>query len=266
MTRVAIAGAAGRMGRSILKAVADNSSLQIAHAYEQIKHPLLGAEVGSLVGTSSPGFVLSDSIESGDFEILIDFTLPSSTMANLEFCHANNRKIVIGTTGLDTAQKVKIKNLSEDIGIVLSPNMSIGVNLTLKLIELACRTLGDSVDIEILEAHHRHKIDAPSGTAIKMGEVVADTLQRNLKTDGVYSRNGQIGERKEKSIGFSTIRAADVVGEHSIWFAGLGERVEISHKATSRDIYAQGAVRAALWLANQSNGLYDMQDVLGLSS
>ena len=265
MIRVAIAGAAGRMGRSILKAVADDAHLEITHAYEQIKHPLLGTEVGSLMGTSSPGLYLSDSIEDEDFDVLIDFTSPSSTMSNLEFCHAKNRNIVIGTTGLDTEQKLKIKNLSEDIAIVLAPNMSIGVNLTLKLIELACRTLGDSVDIEILEAHHRHKVDAPSGTAIKMGEVVADTLERDLKTDGVYSRHGQIGERQEKSIGFSTIRAADIVGEHSIWFAGLGERVEISHKATSRDIYAQGAARAALWLASQSNGLYDMQDVLGLS-
>tara|TARA_B100000029_G_scaffold516292_1_gene628465 strand:+ start:2336 stop:3136 length:801 start_codon:yes stop_codon:yes gene_type:complete len=265
MTSVAIAGAAGRMGRSILKAVSEDARLQITHAYEQIEHPLLGAEVGSLTGISSPGLYLSDSIEDGDFDVLIDFTSPSSTMSNLEFCHAKNRNIVIGTTGLDTEQKVKIKNLSEDIAIVLAPNMSIGVNLILKLIELACRTLGDSVDIEILEAHHRHKIDAPSGTAIKMGEVVANTLERNLKTDGVYSRHGQVGERQEKSIGFSTIRAADIVGEHSIWFAGLGERVEISHKATSRDIYAQGATRAALWLASQSNGLYDMQDVLGLS-
>ena len=173
--------------------------------------------------------------------------------------------MVIGTTGLDEGQRSEVASASEHIGVVLAPNMSVGVNLTLKLIELAGRALGDSVDVEVIEAHHRYKVDAPSGTALRMGEVAAKALGRDLAKTGVYSRHGQIGVRDDKTIGFSTVRAGDVVGEHSIWFVGAGERVEITHKATSRTIYAAGAVRAARWLMDQPNGLYDMQDVLGFS-
>ena len=173
--------------------------------------------------------------------------------------------MVVGTTGLDEDQCSDVATAAEHMAVVLAPNMSVGVNLMLKLIDLAARTLGDSVDVEVIEAHHRHKVDAPSGTALRMGEVAAKALDRDLATDGIYSRHGQIRARHDKAIGFATVRAGDVVGEHSVWFAGKGERIEITHKATNRAIYAAGAVRAARWLMDQPNGLYDMQDVLGLS-
>ena len=266
MTRIAIAGAAGRMGQAIIRIASGDDRLEIAHAFEEPGHGLLETDVGSLVGSDPMGMTITDTIESRDFDVLIDFTSPMATMSHVEYCKSHGRQIVIGTTGLDPSQRHQIDSGSDSIGIVMAPNMSIGVNLTLKLIELAARVLGDTVDIEIIEAHHRHKVDAPSGTALRMGEVVAETLGRNLETDGLYSRYGQIGERKNKEIGFSTIRAGDVVGEHSVWFVSSGERVEITHKATSRAIYASGAVRAALWLVDRPNGLYDMYDVLGLSA
>jgi 4-hydroxy-tetrahydrodipicolinate reductase len=266
MTRIAIAGAAGRMGQAIIRVASGDDRLEITHAFEEPGHGLLETDVGSLVGSEPMGITITDTVESRDFDVLIDFTSPMATMSHVEYCKSHGRQMVIGTTGLDPSQQYQIGSVSDNMGIVMAPNMSIGINLTLKLIELAARVLGDSVDIEIIEAHHRHKVDAPSGTALRMGEVVAETLGRNLETDGLYSRYGQIGERKNKEIGFSTIRAGDVVGEHSVWFVSSGERVEITHKATSRAIYASGAVRAALWLVDRPNGLYDMYDVLGLSA
>ena len=265
MTRIAIAGAAGRMGQALIQAVSLDAETELAHAFEQPGHASLGTDAGVVAGLERVGISLTDTIGSGDFDLLINFTTPTATMEHLTYCQSQGRRMVIGTTGLDEGQRSEVASVSEHMGVVFAPNMSVGVNLTLKLIELAARTLGDSVDVEVIEAHHRDKVDAPSGTALQMGEVAAKALGRDLATAGVYSRHGQIGARDAKAIGFSTIRAGDVVGEHSVWFAGTGERVEITHKATSRAIYAAGAVRAARWLMDQPNGLYDMQDVLGFS-
>ena len=196
--------------------------------------------------------------------MLIDFTHPSVTLGNLETCQQAGKRIVIGTTGFSDEEKQQISRAAQDIGIVFAPNMSVGVNLCFKLLDLAARIMGDEVDIEIIEAHHRHKVDAPSGTALRMGEVVADALGRNLKDCAVYGREGQTGERDRHTIGFETIRAGDIVGEHTVMFADIGERVEITHKASSRMTFAKGAARAAAWLMEQQGGMFDMQDVLGL--
>jgi 4-hydroxy-tetrahydrodipicolinate reductase len=197
--------------------------------------------------------------------VLIDFTRPDISMDYIEQCRQAGKKLVIGTTGYSDAQKAKIAEVAKDIAIVMAPNMSVGVNLTLKLLEMAAKIMGEYTDIEIIEAHHRYKVDAPSGTALRMGEVIAKTLNRDLKDCAVYGREGITGERDRKTIGFSTIRAGDIVGEHTVMFADEGERVEITHKASSRMTFANGAVRAAVWLADKPNGLYDMQDVLGLT-
>jgi len=196
--------------------------------------------------------------------VLIDFTRPGPTLANLEICRSAGRRMVIGTTGFSEAQKAKIAAAANDIGVVFAPNMSVGVNLCLKLLDMAARVLGDEVDVEVIEAHHRHKVDAPSGTALRMGEVVAAALGRDLGSCAVYGREGHTGERDRRTIGFETIRAGDIVGDHTVLFAGTGERVEITHKASSRMTFANGAVRAAGWLMAQPAGLFDMQDVLGL--
>jgi len=197
---------------------------------------------------------------------LIDFTRPDASMDYIEICRKAGKKLVIGTTGYSESQKVIIAEAAKDIAIVLAPNFSVGVNLSLKLLEMTAKVMGDYTDIEVIEAHHRHKVDAPSGTALRMGEVVAATLGRDLKDCAIYGREGETGARDRKTIGFSTIRAGDIVGEHTVMFADEGERLEITHKATSRMTFANGAVRAAIWLANQSSGLFDMQDVLGLKN
>jgi len=199
-----------------------------------------------------------------DFDVVIDFTGLAPTLNHLSICREHGKKIVIGTTGFDDAQKAQISDASKDIGVVFAPNMSVGVNLCFKLLDMAARVMGDDCDIEIIEAHHRHKLDAPSGTAVRMGEVVADALGRDLAKVAVYGREGQTGERDRETIGFETIRAGDVVGEHTVWFATEGERVEITHKASSRMTFAKGAARAAAWLESKDAGLFDMQDVLGL--
>jgi len=199
-----------------------------------------------------------------DFDVVIDFTGLAPTLNHLSICREHGKKIVIGTTGFDDAQKAQIVDASKDIGVVFAPNMSVGVNLCFKLLDMAARVMGDDCDIEIIEAHHRHKLDAPSGTAVRMGEVVADALGRDLAKVAVYGREGQTGERERETIGFETIRAGDVVGEHTVWFATEGERVEITHKASSRMTFAKGAARAAAWLESKDAGLFDMQDVLGL--
>jgi len=199
------------------------------------------------------------------FDVLIDFTRPDASMAFIETCRQAGKKLVIGTTGYSEAQKAQISDAAKDVAIVMAPNMSVGVNLSLKLLEMTAKVMGDYTDIEVIEAHHRHKVDAPSGTALRMGEVIADALGRDLKDCAIYGREGNTGERDRKTIGFSTIRAGDIVGEHTVMFADDGERVEITHKATSRMTFANGAVRAAVWLADKDSGLYDMQDVLGLS-
>ena len=266
MMRVAIAGAGGRMGRALIEACQEQPDLSVTVATEQPGSSLLGADAGELAGVGKLGVEvvegLADKVDQ--FDVLIDFTSPAATLNHLAICQTGGRAIVIGTTGFTDAEKEKIAAAAESIPVVFAPNMSVGVNLSLKLLEMAARVLGDEVDIEIIEGHHRHKVDAPSGTALRMGEVVAETLGRDLKECAVYGREGLIGERDRKTIGFATVRAGDIVGEHTVMFAGIGERVEITHKASSRMTFAKGAARAAAWLAGRSNGLFDMQDVLGL--
>ena len=266
MAQVAIAGAAGRMGRALMTASQGRSDVAITVALEAPAHPALGQDAGILAGFGPLGLPLVDDLAAQlqRFAVLIEFTRPEPTLAHLALCRQHGKAMVIGTTGLDAAQQATVATAARDIPIVLSPNMSVGVNLTLKLLEMTARVLGDTVDIEIIEAHHRHKVDAPSGTALRMGEVIASTLGRDLKTCAVYGREGQIGARERCTIGFETIRAGDIVGDHTVLFAGEGERLEITHRATSRENFAQGALRAAAWLAGRPPGLYDMADVLGL--
>lgn len=266
MTRIAVAGAAGRMGKNLIEAIQLFEGVELGAAVERPGSTMLSTDAGELAGVGSLGVRISDSLEAvtGDFDVLIDFTLPEVTAANVRVCREAGKKMVIGTTGLDESQKGQLQEAAKDIAIVFAPNMSVGVNLCLKLLQVAAQVLGDDVDIEVIEAHHRHKIDAPSGTALAMGEVVAEALGRDLKECAVYGREGRTGERDRKTIGFETIRAGDIVGEHTVMFAGIGERVEITHKASSRMTFAKGAVRAAAWLANKDKGLFDMQDVLSL--
>ena len=268
MTRIAVVGAAGRMGRTLIQAVDATDGVELTVATERSQSSLIGADAGELAGIGKNDVILTDSLvdTTEQFDVLIDFTGPEATMAHLDVCLKAGKKMVIGTTGLSDEQKASLKEASNKIAIVFAPNMSVGVNLCLKLLETAARVMGEQSDIEIIEAHHRHKVDAPSGTALRMGEVVADTLGRDLKEVAVYGREGQTGERDPKTIGFETVRAGDVVGEHTVWFAMDGERVEITHKASSRLTFANGAVRASAWLDDKSNGLFDMQDVLALNS
>ena len=266
--KIAIAGAGGRMGRQLKQTQHPPQPQQ----QPPPKHPkgstLVGADAGELAGIGHLGVVVSDDLQAqkNNFDLLIDFTRPQGTLEHIAFCLANNKKMVIGTTGFDEAGKAAIQAASEKIAVVFASNFSVGVNLVFKLLEKAAKVMGDYCDIEIIEAHHRHKVDAPSGTALSMGEHIAKTLGRDLKTHGVFCREGIIGERKRDEIGFSTVRASDVVGEHTVWFADIGERVEISHKASSRMTFANGAVRAAKWLESKSKGLFDMTDVLDLNN
>ncbi len=266
MTNILITGAAGRMGRNLITAVHEADDANLTAATERQGGSLVGADAGELAGLEANNVKLVDDINRviNDFDVCIDFTAPVVTVENIKACRAAGKKMVIGTTGFTDEQKQLIEEASKDIAIVFAPNMSVGVNLTFKLLDIAARVLGDNVDIEVIEAHHRHKVDAPSGTALRMGEVVADALGRDLKECAVYGREGQTGERDRKTIGFETIRAGDIVGEHTVMFADIGERVEITHKASSRMTFANGAVRAALWLEKHNTGLFDMQDVLGL--
>ena len=265
MTRIAITGAAGRMGRALIEAV-QQSDATLSVAVERPGSDVIGLDAGELAGIGKNGVLIVDDVKSvlGEFDVLIDFTRPQISENNLLICRDADKKMVIGTTGFDDAQKALINQASERIGVVFAPNMSVGVNLCFKLLDLAARVMGEYSDIEVIEAHHRHKVDAPSGTALRMGEVVAAALGRDLKDCAVYGREGQTGERDRKTIGFETIRAGDIVGEHTVMFADLGERVEITHKASSRMTFAKGAVRAAGWIMQHDHGLFDMQDVLGL--
>ena len=267
MVKVAIVGAAGRMGRTLVEAISQSeSALTVSVATVLADDPALGVDIGLMATGAAIGVTTVAGLEaaSDDFELLIDFTSPEATMAHLAICRAHNKAMVIGTTGMSEAQQQAIAEAAAHIPIVVAPNMSVGVNLCLKLLEQAAKVLGDEVDIEISEAHHRFKKDAPSGTALKMGEVIAEALGRNLDDCAVYGRQGVSEERDRKTIGFATIRAGDIVGDHTVTFASLGERVEITHKASSRMTFASGAVRAANWLAGRDKGLYSMQDVLGL--
>lgn len=264
-TRIAIAGSGGRMGRMLLEAVAQDSQATLAAALEISGNPQVGRDVGEQV-SALRGILISDNPEQAlaGCDVLIDFTRPEGTLRHLAACRKQKVRMVIGTTGFDDAGKQMIVDAARDIGIVFAPNMSVGVNVTLKLLEMAAKALGPDHDIEIIEAHHRHKVDAPSGTALKMGEVIAGALGRNLKDCAVYDRVGVTGERKRQTIGFTAVRGGDIVGDHTVMFAGTGERVEITHRSTSRANYAQGALRAAHFLMAKPHGLYDMWDVLGL--
>jgi 4-hydroxy-tetrahydrodipicolinate reductase len=266
MTRIAISGAGGRMGRALIQAVAATEGATLAAAIERPDSSLMGADAGELAGVGSLGIRITGDLAAvvNDFDVLIDFTVPAATIANLEICRQAGRRIVIGTTGLNEEQKAVLGSAASATGVVYSGNYSIGVNVTLRLLELAAETFGDTVDVEIIEAHHRHKVDAPSGTALMMGEAVAGALGRDLKEVAVYERHGHTGARARETIGFQTIRGGDIVGDHNVMFIGEGERVEIRHVATSRMNFANGAVRAALWVGAQPAGLYDMRDVLKL--
>lgn len=254
------------MGRRLIEACCNAPGLTLTVAIERPGSSVLGVDAGELAGVGRAGVIISDDLgkHGADFDVLVDFTRPEVTMNHLAVCRAAGRRMVVGTTGFSADQRDQFSAAAADIAMVVAPNMSVGVNLCFKLLETAARVLGDEVDIEIVEAHHRHKIDAPSGTALRMGEVVAAALGRDLKTCAVYGREGVTGERDRKTIGFATVRAGDIVGDHTVMFAALGERVEITHKASSRLTFASGAMRAAQWVTGQNAGLYDMQDVLGL--
>lgn len=264
--RIAVVGASGRMGLCLIKAAALEKNVELAVAVSRSESLALGRDAGELAGISVVGIKVVDDLATvvDQFDVLIDFTRPDASMMFIDICREAGKKLVIGTTGYSDSQKDLIAKAANDVAIVMAPNMSVGVNLSLKLLELAAKVMGDYTDIEVIEAHHRHKVDAPSGTALRMGEVIANALGRNLKDCAIYGREGNTGERDRKTIGFSTIRAGDIVGEHTVMFADDGERIEITHKATSRMTFANGAVRAAIWLADRDNGLFDMQDVLGI--
>lgn len=268
MTRIAIAGVAGRMGRNLVAATQQDAETTLAGGSVRPDSSLIGADLGELAGQGRLGVAAVGSLDDivSGFDVLIDFTAPRVTLANLAYCAEHGKRIVIGTTGLSDAEVTELDGYRDRVPMVFAPNMSVGVNLSLKLLETAARALGDEgYDIEVIEAHHRHKVDAPSGTALKMGEVVATSLGRSLKEHGVFAREGQCGPRSDREIGFATVRAGDIVGEHTVLFATEGERIEISHKASSRMTFAKGAVRAARWVASRGAGRYDMQDVLGLA-
>lgn len=262
---IAIAGSSGRMGRALLEAVERAPDMRVGAALERTGSPYLGKDAGELIGAPC-GVAINDDVAGAldGSDVLIDFTRPEGTLAHLVFCRAKGMKMVIGTTGFSADQKEELQAAAREIPIVFAPNMSVGVNITLKLLEMSARVLNEDYDIEIIEAHHRHKVDAPSGTALLMGEVVARALGKNLSDVAIYSREGHTGERVPGAIGFATIRGGDIVGDHTVMFAGTGERIEISHKASSRATFAEGALRAARFLGNKQSGLFDMQDVLGL--
>ncbi len=265
--RIAVAGASGRMGQMLIEAIRQSTDCVLSGALDVASSPAIGQDAAAFSGHASSVLIHSD-LHAGlkDTDVLIDFTRPEGTMAHLAACRALGVKLVIGTTGFSEAQKAEIAEAAQHIAIVMAPNMSVGVNVTLKLLEMAAKALSTGYDIEIIEAHHRHKIDAPSGTALKMGEVIAGALGRDLKDCAVYAREGVTGERDPSSIGFATIRGGDIVGDHTVLFAGTGERIEISHKSSSRATYAQGSLRAARFLAAQKAGLFDMFDVLNLKA
>ncbi len=266
MPNLLITGAAGRMGKALLQATLDHPDTQISGALERADKSIIGADAGEVAGLGRLGISIESNVMQAleKADVLIDFTRPAVTLSNLDACVVAKKAIVIGTTGFTDAEKQHIHDAAKVIPVVFAPNMSVGVNLCFKLLEIAAKTLGDKVDVEVIEAHHRHKVDAPSGTALRMGEVVADALGHDLAEVAVYGREGHTGERDRMTIGFETIRAGDIVGDHTVMFADIGERVEITHKASSRMTFANGAVRAAVWLLQHKNGLYDMQDVLNL--
>ena len=263
--RVAIAGASGRMGQMLVDAVRAADDFTLAGALDIAGSASIGLDAGAYAGQVT-GISITADLRDGlkNCQSLIDFTRPEGTLEHLKVCRELGVAAVIGTTGFTESQKAEIAAIAKDIAIVMAPNMSVGVNVTLKLLEMAAKALSSGYDIEIIEAHHRHKVDAPSGTALKMGEVIANALGRDLKDCAVYVREGVTGERDPSSLGFATIRGGDIVGDHTVLFAGTGERIEISHKSSSRATYAQGSLRAVRFVAQRQTGLFDMADVLGL--
>ena len=263
---IAVAGASGRMGHMLIEAITEAQDCRLAGALDLPTSPAVGQDASAWLGHAS-GVKVQGDLREGlkDSKFLIDFTRPEGTLAHLWVCRELGVKAVIGTTGFTDAQKAEIAEIAKDTAIVMAPNMSVGVNVTLKLLQMAAKALATGYDIEIIEAHHRHKVDAPSGTALKMGEVIADAIGRDLKDCAVYERYGHTGERDPSTIGFSTIRGGDIVGDHTVLFAGTGERIEVTHKSSSRATYAQGSLRAVRFLAGQERGMFDMFDVLGLN-
>jgi 4-hydroxy-tetrahydrodipicolinate reductase len=262
---ICIAGAGGRMGRMLIEAIHQADDCRLAGALDVPDSPGIGLDASGFLGHASGVTITSDIRHAlKGCDVLIDFTRPEGTMAHVALCREMGVKMVIGTTGFSDAQKATIDAATKDIAIMMAPNMSVGVNVTLKLLEMAAKAMSEGYDIEVIEAHHRHKVDAPSGTALKMGEVMATAMGRDLKQCAVYSREGHTGERDPSSIGFATIRGGDIVGDHTVLFAGTGERIEITHKSSSRSTYAQGGLRAVRFLAQHKSGMFDMFDVLGL--
>ncbi len=264
MVKIGVTGASGRMGNAIISAIEATDGAELYAALEMAGHPT----VGKYAGGDSDQIRITDDLDNfvKVADVLIDFSAPEATLKLLEKAAIHKKSVVIGTTGFSASQRDTIKDYGKDISIVMAPNMSIGINLLLKLIEVAAPRLKDDYDIEIIEAHHKHKKDAPSGTALRIAEVAAESVDRDLNKVGVYERHGIIGERKKNEIGIQTIRGGDIVGDHTIMFAGPGERLELTHRAHSRDTFANGAVRASLWIADKEDGLYDMQDVLELNA
>ena len=263
--KIAVAGASGRMGRMLIEAIVHDPDTTLSGALDVASASSVGTDAAAFLGQPA-GVLIESDLNKGlaQSQFLIDFTRPEGTLHHLAYCAEHGIKMIIGTTGFDDDGKAAIEAAAKKTAIVFAPNMSVGVNVTMKLLELAAKSFSHGYDIEIIEAHHRHKVDAPSGTALKMGEVIADALGRDLKKDGVFVREGVTGERDPSSIGFATIRGGDIVGDHTVLFAGIGERIEITHKSSSRVTYAHGSLRAARFLQNKATGLYDMQDVLGL--
>jgi 4-hydroxy-tetrahydrodipicolinate reductase len=263
--RIAIAGSSGRMGRALIDEVLGAADAELAGALEVPGNPHLGKDAGEFCGRPCGVAIVADiAAAMRHANVFIDFTRPEGTLAHIAACRSSGVHMVIGTTGFNDAGRTAIESAAKDIGIVFAPNMSVGVNVAFKLIDIAARALAQGYDIEIIEAHHRRKIDAPSGTALRMGEVAAAALGRDLRQCAVYGREGVTGERDPSSIGFATVRGGDIVGDHTVLFAGTGERIEITHRAASRATYALGALRGARFLLQRGAGLYDMQDVLGL--
>ena len=259
-----VVGAAGKMGNRIIYIIRETAGIELGQAIERADHPSLGMDIGEVIGLGKIGIPLEGKIKRDEGNVIINFSNPAASLESLEFAKENGFAIVIGTTGFNPEQLNRIRELSKNTRCVLAPNMSVGMNLMFRVVQDVAKVLGPEYDIEILEAHHRLKKDSPSGTAVKLGEVIAGAIGRNLDQVGVYGRKGMIGERTKEEIGMQVIRAGDIVGEHTVLFGGIGERLEITHRAHSRDNFARGAVKAALWIVNQPNGLYDMQDVLGL--
>lgn len=267
MVRIAVTGSAGRMGKTLVTAIQETDGVELSAAIERPGLSVIGMDAGEVAGIGKAGVqIVAELSQVMDrFDLLLDFTAVEATLSNLALCQRAGKQMVIGTTGFEDSQKELLRQSSDDIAIVFAPNMSVGINVTFKLLEIAASIFGDDVDIEVIELHHRHKVDAPSGTALRMGEVIAKVLGRDLNKVALFGREGITGPRKAGTIGFESIRAGDAVGEHTVLFAGEGERLEISHKAHSRMNFAKGALRAALWLKDVDSGLFDMQDVLGIA-